>query len=61
MLESFIESGLECAKLHDWEGRDAHTVASNLNSSTKRFGLRVKAMVRNSEIYLLHVEMEGKV
>lgn len=54
ILEEFVESGLECAKVEEWTNKTANSCANSINYSIKRFGYNnIKAFVRNGIVYLI--------
>ena len=59
LLESFLESGLECAKVRDWEQSTPSVAANAFKKTAKLYGLRVDAFVRDGEVYLVRKEMEA--
>ena len=60
LLESFLNSGLECAKVRDWEQSTSHIAANAFKKTAKRYGLRVDVFVHNDEVYLVRKEMGAK-
>lgn len=54
LLDRFMESGIEVAKLEDWDYVTAQSGAGTINRAAKRLGIHtVKAIVRNGEIFLV--------
>lgn len=57
IIDEFIESGLDCAKLEGWTNKDAGSCATSINISIKRFkktGIRCISM--KGEVYLIREE-----
>lgn len=58
LLEQFEQSGMEIAKLEDWNYSTAVGGAGNINRAAKIFGyLHIKARARNGEIFLCREEI----
>ena len=56
IIEQFINSGLECARVCDWTNRDAECCATSLNVSIKRaHRVGVKAISRKGQVFLIRV------
>ena len=53
ILEDFLDSGLECARLDDWTQKNAYIAAGNLRKSAKHFGLGVDIVSRKGQVYLI--------
>lgn len=60
LLESFLDSGLECAKVRDWEQSTPQIAANAFRKTAKRYGLRVDVFVHDNEVYLVRKEMRAK-
>lgn len=60
LLESFLDSGLECAKVRDWRQSTPHNASIAFKKTAKRYGLRVNVFVHDNEVYLVRKEMEAK-
>lgn len=57
ILESFAESGLECAQLDGWTQTNASIAAASLNASIKRFNKGgFRAVSRKGEVYLIRTD-----
>lgn len=56
ILEEFMNSGLECAKIEGYSHKNAKSAQSCLYSSMKRFGLKgIAVVVRKGNLFLLRV------
>ena len=54
LLEEFINSGMDFAKLEELGDRSAYSVAASLRSSAKRYGFHaVTTMTKNGVVYLI--------
>lgn len=54
ILDEFQKSGLECARVEDWEYATASSGAGTLNKAIKNFRFAgMKAFSRNGQIYLV--------
>lgn len=54
ILEEFINSGMECAKIEGWTNTSAAQCATSLNTTSKRMKMHgVKAISRKGEVYLI--------
>lgn len=57
ILEEFINSGMECAKVEGFTQPEAHHCAGSLNSTIKNSKMHgVKAISRKGEVFLLKVK-----
>ena len=57
ILNEFVESGLDCAKLEDYPHKDAHSCYSCLRVSAMnmRLGNVISIHVEGNDVYLLRV------
>lgn len=56
ILEEFIDSGLECAKVDGFTQDNASHAAYSLNNSIKRYRFGgIRAISRNKEVFLIRV------
>lgn len=54
IIEEFIESGYECAKVEGWTNATAFSAAGSLNRSIQRFNKAgIKAISSKNEVYLV--------
>lgn len=54
ILESFLESGLDCAKLEGWPHSSAGSCSASLRKSIQRFGIKgVTTTIRKGEVFLI--------
>lgn len=54
ILEKFIASGLECAKVEGWTLKHSWQAAQSLNASIKRFKFaNISAISRKGNVYLI--------
>ena len=54
ILEEFLNSGLECAKVENWTQAQAYSAANSLNKSIQRFNFfSIKAISQNGEVFLI--------
>ena len=54
ILESFLESGLDCAKLEEWTHSSAYSCSASLRRSIQRFGMKgIKVKIRKGEVFLI--------
>jgi hypothetical protein len=54
LLEKFVASDLECAKVEGWTGTDAGHKAASLRQSIKRFKLgNIMVVNRKGNVYLI--------
>lgn len=54
ILDEFVNSGLECAKVEGWTNASPGSAANSLNTSIKRFKYGgIKAVSYNKEVYLV--------
>lgn len=60
ILNEFVDSGMQCAKVIDHNYESTSSGAGSFNASAKRFGLsgKVKAISRKGEIYLIRKDAE---
>lgn len=59
ILDEFRKSGLECARLEEWDYKNASCVAGSLNKTIKHFKFAgMKAFSRNGQIYLVKDKAE---
>ena len=57
ILEEFINSGMECAKVEGWTQPQAYHCASSLNNTIKNSRMHgVKAISRKGEVILIKVK-----
>lgn len=55
LLDSFIESGLPCAKVEEYTHKDAYCCASSIKGAIKRFKLHnIECRTINREVYLIN-------
>lgn len=54
LLEEFIESDMECAKIDDDHHSSAASLAASFNNSIKRYKkFNVKVVIRKGEVFLV--------
>lgn len=54
ILEEFIESGMDCAKIEGFNQKSAMGCAASLNSSIKRYNIGgIRAISRKEKCYLI--------
>lgn len=54
ILEEFVESGMECAKVEGWNHSNASVCVTSLNLSIKRYKIGgIHAITRKGEVYLV--------
>lgn len=54
ILEEFIDSGFECAKVEEWKHKNAHVCANSINASIQVYRIGgVKAVIQQDEVYLI--------
>lgn len=54
LLEEFVDSGLECAKVEGWTTKNAANCATSLNTSRKRYHMGgFKAISRGNDVFLI--------
>lgn len=59
LINEFIDSGWECAKIEDYSQKDANSCATALNSSIKRYKrFTIKAVVRKGDVYLIRISKD---
>lgn len=59
ILDEFRKSGLECARLEEWDYKDACCGAGSLNKAIKHFKMPgIRAFSRNGQIYLVKEKPE---
>lgn len=57
ILEEFIESGLDCVKLKDWNHKNARSLQSTLYSSKRRFHINnVAIVIRKGGVFLVRTD-----
>lgn len=57
LIQEFLNSGLDCAKLEDFPQKDAKGCASSLSISLKRMGINnVKVCSRKGNVFLLKID-----
>lgn len=57
ILEEFIESGMDCAKIEGFNQNSAMGCAASLNSSIKRYNLGgIRAISRKRNCYLVKIQ-----
>lgn len=57
VIEEFVESGMDCAKIEGWTHKNAVSCAAALNKAIKRYnksGIRVT--IRSGEVFLIKTE-----
>lgn len=58
LIDDFLNSGMQVAKLEDWEYVTAISGAGTINRTAKRLGIRtIKAVTRNGEIFLVRQDV----
>ena len=58
LIDDFHNSGMQVAKLEDWEYVTAISGAGTINRAAKREGIRtIKAITRNGEIFLVRQDV----
>lgn len=59
ILEEFIDSGMDCAKIEGWEHKTAKSLQNSLSAAIKRYKLNtVRAIIRNDEVFLVRKDLE---
>lgn len=59
ILEEFVESGMECAKVEGYTQKNALICSSSLSSSIRNYNMGgVIARTRNGEVFLIKVSEE---
>jgi hypothetical protein len=54
IIDEFVQSGLECAKVEGWTQAQSSSATNSLNSSIKRFRFaNVRAIAYKKEVYLI--------
>lgn len=54
ILEEFLDSGLDCAKLEDYPHKNAYSCSASLRKSIQRFGMKgITIMVRKNDVFLI--------
>lgn len=54
LLNEFVNSGFECAKIENWNHKSVYSAQSSFQSSIKRFHMNnVKVIVRGDNLYLV--------
>ena len=54
LLEDFIDSELECAKVEDFPHKDAQSCLGSLGHSIVHYGMNnIRCIMRNGEIFLI--------
>lgn len=53
ILTTFLESGLDCAKLEGWPQSSVSSCLSSLKSSIKRYRMGVDVISRKGEVFLI--------
>lgn len=57
ILEEFIDSGMECAKVEGFNNKTATHCTTSLNASIKRFNLGgIRAISRKGGCYLIKID-----
>lgn len=57
IIEEFVDSGMDCAKVEDFTQKNADVCANGLNQSIKRFSKKgIKAISRNGEVFLIKIK-----
>ena len=60
ILQEFIDSGLDCAKVEGWTHKSASSAQWGLTASIKRFKLNgIKCILVDGEIFLIKKELEN--
>ena len=58
VLEEFIKSGMDCARVDDIGDSTAYNIATSIRNSAKRFGFKtVRVSTINGHVYLLREEV----
>lgn len=56
LIDQFIDSGWDCAKVCDWTNRDAACCATSINVSIKRARrIGIKAITQKGQVFLIKV------
>lgn len=54
LIDDFLNSGMQVAKLEDWEYVTARSGSGTINYAAKKLGIRtIKAITQNGEIFLV--------
>lgn len=54
LIEEFLASDMECAKIEGFTQKDAHSCVSSLNTAITRFNFAgVRAITKNGEAFLI--------
>lgn len=54
LIEEFIDSGIDCAKIEGYSQKSASVCTASLNATIKRYRRHtIKAIERNGEVYLV--------
>lgn len=57
IIDEFIRSGLDCAKLEGWTNNSASCCAASINQTIKKMRYHgVKAISRRGQVYLIKIE-----
>lgn len=58
VLEEFVKSGMDCARVDGIEGSKAYNTATSIRNSAKRFGYKtVRVSTINNRVYLFREEI----
>ena len=56
IIEEFLESDLDCAKIEDWTQKSAMACAGSLNRSIEKYKMTgARAVSRKGNVYLIRV------
>ena len=56
IIEEFLESDLDCAKIENWTQKSAMSCAGSLNRSIVKYKMTgARAISRNGEVFLIRV------
>lgn len=56
LIEEFVNSDMDCAKIEGWTHASATSCQNALSASIKRFNFSgIRAMVRNKEVFLVKI------
>lgn len=62
VLEEFIESGFECAKVEGWKHKNASVCVSSLTGSIHTYKMcGIKAVTKRGDVYLIKESAENAV
>lgn len=58
VLDEFVKTGMDCARVDGIDESKAHQIASSLRNSARRFGIKtVRVSAINNRVYLLREEV----